>query len=323
MLRRKACELFTALGIVSLGGVLYTPLAHAEFPERTINYILPFNPGGESDIAARLQEPLFQKYGGQTIAVQYKAGAGGAAAWAQLNSMNADGYTIMGTNLPHLILQPMDKDVGYKTEDIDVFYWFHFTPDALLVPAASPYQTLEDFIKAAKEKPGVIVVGGTGTRSGNELAKVLFDKKAGVTTTYVPFRGTGAVNTALLGNQIQAAWGYTTGQLQLGDQVRCLGVALEERHTYLPDCPTFKEQGIDLTGGVYRGLAMPNSTPDDIREKLAKIVRDINQDPEFIQNMESNGFTMVDIGPDEMATFMQENIEIFKSVATDLGIQSN
>ena len=113
-------------------------VAAADYPSRTVNYIIPFGPGGESDISARLQEPFFKKITGQSLAIQYKPGAGGAASWSQLNGMTADGYTIMGTNLPHIVLQPLQKDVGYKTDDIDTLYWFHFTPDAQLVPADSP-----------------------------------------------------------------------------------------------------------------------------------------------------------------------------------------
>lgn len=323
MLQKTVKRLLVGASIMSACFILYSPMVKADFPERTINYILPFNPGGESDVSARLQEPFFTQYGGEGIAIQYKAGAGGAAGWAQLNSLNPDGYTIMGVNLPHIILQPMDKDVGYKTDDLDVFYWFHFTPDALLVPASSPHQNLSDFIEAAKKAPGATIIGGTGTRSGNELAKVRFDKMNDITTSYIPFRGTGAVNTALLGNQIQAAWGYTTGQLQLGNQIRCLGVASEERHPHVPDCPTFKEQGINLVGGVYRGLAVPQKTPIEVKNKLANIVHSINKDPKFIESMESNGFVMIDIGPEEMADFMNEQKEIFQDAAQDLGIKQN
>ena len=117
---------------------LAAPLAVAAgYPEKTVNYIIPFGPGGESDVSARLQEPVFKRLTGQSLAIQYKAGAGGAAGWSQLNSMTADGYTVMGTNLPHLVLQPLQKDVGYKTDDITTVLWFHYTPDALLVPATA------------------------------------------------------------------------------------------------------------------------------------------------------------------------------------------
>ncbi len=240
--------------------VAATSLAGAAgFPDKTVNYIIPFGPGGESDVSARLQEPVFKQLTGQSMAIQYRPGAGGAAGWSQLNGMAADGYTVMGTNLPHIVLQPLQKDVGYKTDEITTLYWFHYTPDALLVPADSPFKTLKDYVARRKKAPGATTLSGSGTNSANHLAQQQFDKLAGIKTTYVPFGGTGPSNTALLGKQVSGSWGYTTVQMQLGDQVRCLAVAMEKRHPKLPNCPTFKEQGFDLVGGAYRGVAVPKT----------------------------------------------------------------
>ena len=300
---------------------LAAPLAFAAgYPEKTVNYIIPFGPGGESDISARLQEPVFKRLTGQTVAIQYKPGAGGAASWAQLNGMAADGYTVMGTNLPHIVLQPLQKDVGYQTDDITTVYWFHFTPDALIVTADSPYKTLKDFVDAAKKAPGSITLSGSGTNSANHLAQQQFDKMAGIKTTYVPFGGTGPSNTALLGKQVSGSWGYTTVQMQLGAQVRCLAVAMAQRHPKLPDCPTFQEQGFELVGGAYRGVAVPKSTPADVQAKLADILARINADPEFIRKMEDGGFAMLDVGPDKMAGFMAEVKARYGALAREMGI---
>ena len=300
---------------------LAAPMAFsAGYPEKTVNYIIPFGPGGESDVSARLQEPVFKKLTGQGLAIQYKAGAGGAAAWSQLNGMAADGYTVMGTNLPHLVLQPLEKDVGYKTDDIDTVYWFHYTPDALLVPASSPAKTLKDFIEIAKKAPGATTLSGSGTNSANHLAQQQFDKLAGIKTTYIPFQGTGASNTALLGQQVAGSWGYTSVQMQLGAQVRCLGVAMEKRHPKLPDCPTFKEQGFNLVGGAYRGVGVPKSTPPDIQAKLAEILAKINADPEFIRKMEEGGFAMLNVGPAQMPAFMAEIKARYEGLAKEMGI---
>src|SRR5690606_8451742 len=112
------------------------------------------------------------------------------------------------------------------------------------------------------------------------LAQVRFDKMAGIKTTYVSFAGTGPSNTALLGGQTTAAWGYTTSAAALGDQARILAVAMEERHPKYPDVPTFKELGFDLVSGAYRGIAVPKSTPEDIRKKLSDMIGQINADPE-------------------------------------------
>jgi tripartite-type tricarboxylate transporter receptor subunit TctC len=309
----------TRLTLIALTLAAGSTLAQA-FPDKTVNYIIPFGPGGESDISARLQEPVFKKLTGQTLAIQYKAGAGGAAGWSQLNGMAGDGYTVMGTNLPHIVLQPLQKDVGYQTDDITTLYWFHYTPDALLVPADSPLKTLKDFVEAAKKAPGATTLSGSGTNSANHVAQQQFDKLAGIKTTYVPFGGTGPSNAALLGKQVSGSWGYSTVQIQLGDQVRCLGVAMEARHPKLPSCPTFKEQGYNLVGGAYRGVAVPKSTPADIQAKLAGILARINADPDFIQKMEEGGFAMLNVGPDKMAAFQGEIKARYEALAKEMGI---
>jgi tripartite-type tricarboxylate transporter receptor subunit TctC len=294
--------------------------AAADYPSKTVNYVIPFGPGGESDISARLQEPVFKKLTGQSLAIQYKPGAGGAAGWSKLNDMTADGYTVMGTNLPHIVLQPMAKDVGYQTDDVTTVFWFHYTPDALLVPSGSPVKNLKDFIAAAKQAPGATTLSGSGTNSANHLAQQQFDKLAGIKTTYIPFKGTGASNAALLGNQVSGSWGYSTVQIKLGDQVRCLGVAMEQRHPQLPNCPTFKEQGFDLVGGAYRGVAVPKSTPADIQMKLASDLAKVNADPEFISKMEAGGFAMLNVGPKEMPQFMADIKARYGALAKEMGI---
>ena len=295
-------------------------IAVAAYPEKTINYIIAFGPGGESDVSARLQEPFFKKLTGQTVAIQYKAGAGGAAAWSQINNAPGDGYTIIGTNLPHIILQPLQKDVGYKTGELANVYWFHYTPDAIMVTADSPYKSLKDMIAAAKKAPGTVTFTGSGTNSANHLAQRRFDKLAGIKTTYIPSKGTGASNAALLGKHVAGAWSYTTVGTQLGKQVRCIAVAMEKRHPALPDCPTFKEQGFDLVSGAYRGIAVPNTTPKERQKEVSDLIGKINRDPAFIKSMEEKGFAMVNVGLEEMPKFMAERQKEYEAVAREMGI---
>ena len=297
--------------------------AQAQYPEKTINYVIAFGPGGESDVSARLQEPFFKKYTGETVAIQYRAGAGGAAAWSQLNRMPADGYTIVGTNLPHILLQPMQRDVGYRTQDIANVYWFHYTPDAIAVTADSPYQTVNDLVEAAKKAPGAMTFSGSGTNTANHLAQQRFDDLAGIKTTYVPFRGTGASNTAILGKQVAAGWTYTTAAIQLGEKARLLAVAMDERHPKFPNVPTFKELGYDLVGGAYRGIAVPESTPGNIKQALSVLIGKINQDPDFIKKMEDNGFAMSDVDLAGMPAFMDTMSRRYEALATEMGIKNH
>ena len=302
------------------GAAAVAGIALAAYPEKTINYIIAFGPGGESDVSARLQEPYFKKYTGQTVAIQYKAGAGGAAAWSQINGAPNDGYTIIGTNIPHIILQPLQKDQGYKTADIANVYWFHYTPDAIIVTTDSPYKTLEDLIAAAKKAPGTVTFTGSGTNSANHLAQQRFDKIAGMKTAYIPSKGTGESNTALLGKHVSAAFSYSTVGTMLGKQVRCLAIAKDKRHPALPDCPTFKEKGFNLVSGAYRGIAVPNTTPQATKQAVSDLIGKINKDPAFIKSMEDQGFAMVDIGLKEMPAFMAEKQKEYEEIARDMGI---
>ncbi|MDZ5695924.1 tripartite tricarboxylate transporter substrate binding protein [Chelativorans sp. M5D2P16] len=288
------------------------------FPDKPVNYIIPFNPGGESDVSARLQQPFFKKVTGQDVIIQYQAGAGGAQAWSVLNDQPGDGHTIMGTNLPHIVLQPLIQDPGYETDDLTNVYMFHFTPDALIVRADSEFETVQQVIDAAKEAPGQLLAGGSATNSANHIANQLFANETGAELTYIPFTGTGASVPALLGGEVNVLWGYTTIAAGQGDEVRMLAVAQEERHPLFPDVPTFKELGIDMVGGAYRGIAVPKSTPEDIRKELSDIIGKINADPEFIERMEAAGFAMLDVPYEEMDAFMAERKKTYGEIAKQL-----
>lgn len=308
----------TALGTAALAFAVSA--GAQEFPQRSVQYIIPFGPGGESDISARLQQEYFSEITGEELVIQYKPGGGGSVAWSQLNDMTADGHTIMGTNLPHIILQPLAKDVGFETEDLNNFYFFHYSPDAIVVSKDSPYETLEDLVQAARETPGAVTFSGSGTYSANHVAQTRFDQLADITTTYIPYKGTGAAVTALKGGEVSAEWGYTTVGANHMDDTRMLAVASEERHPLFPDVPTFQELGYDLVGGAYRGMAVPEGTPEDVQQRLSDIFQEINNNEDFQQRMQDLGFFMIDVPVDEVDEFLAERREEYTEVARDFGL---
>lgn len=319
----KKLKLLAATAVLTVAAGTATAFLAAgtamAFPDKPVNYIIPFNAGGESDVSARLQQPYFKKLTEQDLIIQYQAGAGGAQAWSVLNDQVGDGYTIMGTNLPHIILQPLLQDPGYKTDDITNVYMFHFTPDALLVRADSKFETVQQVIDAAKAAPGSLTVGGVATNTANHIANQLFANLTGAQLTYIPYTGTGATTPALLGGEVDLLWGYTTVAAGQGDKVRMLAVAQDERHPLFPDVPTFKELGIDMTGGAYRGIAVPSSTPEDVRKELSDIIGKINADPEFIKEMEQAGFAMLNVPYDKVGAFMEERKKLYEDIARQLG----
>lgn len=308
-------------GSLAIGLGYVTNVAAQTYPSKSITYILPFNAGGESDISARFQQSVFKQVAGQEAVIQYLAGAGGAQGWSQLNSMPGDGYTIMGINLPHTVLQPLQKDVGYKTDDLTPVNYFHYTPDAIFVTMDSAFKTLKDLIDFAKKSPGMVTMSGSGSNSSNNMAQVRFDDLAGIKTTYIPFSGTGPAVTAILGKQTVAGFNYAPSGIAHGEKMRMLAVASEQRMPAFPDVPTFRELGFDLVGGAYRGLSVPKSTPEDIRQKVSDIISGINADANFKKKMQAGGFVLTNIGYKEMPAFMAEKKKEYAALAEKLGIK--
>src|SRR5260221_10357725 len=225
----------------------------AAYPEKPVHYIIAFAPGGESDIAARLQQEVWRKKWGHELVIESKAGAGGALAWSLLNQLPGDGYSIMGTNLPHIVLQPLEGNVSYKTEDITNVNFFNYTPDAIVVRTESPFKTFQDFVAAAKAKPDTLSFAGSGTNSANHAAHARLNKAAGINTQYVPFKGTGDLLSSLLGGHVDSGMSYSSLAVAPKGKARVLAAAKPRRPAYLPDSPTFRELGIDWVDGRYRG----------------------------------------------------------------------
>lgn len=284
-------------------------LAHAQpFPDKTIQYIIPFPAAGESDLVARYQADLSVKKYKQPMMVLNRAGAGGALAWSALNTYPADGGTVVGVNIPHIILQPLQEGIQYKTDDINAIYYYHFTPDALMVSADSPYKTYQEFVAAAKKDPGKMTLAGSAQYSANHMAVERLNKLAGVNITYVPFKGTGDLVTALIGMHVDGAMGYLPLAIQQKGKVRTLAIATEKRNPALPDVPTFKELGLNWVDGAYRGVAVPKATPLVIQQKLSDYFAQLNADPETKKKLEDSGFILVDIPLTKIPAFMKEKI---------------
>jgi tripartite-type tricarboxylate transporter receptor subunit TctC len=290
-------------------------------PDKSINYWQAFPPGGESDISARHQQVVLKKKcpAIDTI-VQYKAGGGGAVLWSSANTLPADGLNVYGINLPHVILQPLEGQVQYKTEDLSPVYWYHYTPDVLVVPEASPFKTFADFIKAAQADPGKLNIGGSALNSANHAAHERLNAAFKVKTTYVPYKGTADVANAVLGSQIDGAMTYTVFAINNKAKTRALAVAMDKRHPLLPDVPTFKELGVDWVDGAMRGIAVPKSTPAETKKKLSDLFAALNTDPEMKELAAKSGFELINVGIDQMDAFMKERAKVYGETAKMMGL---
>ncbi|NWG76050.1 MAG: tripartite tricarboxylate transporter substrate binding protein [Rubrivivax sp.] len=292
-------------------------------PEKNILYWQAFTPGGESDLSARHQQMVLKKKcpAIETI-IQYKPGAGGGLMWAQMNQLPGDGLNIVGINLPHIVFQPLEGQVQYKTDDIVPVFWFHYTPDALVVREASPIKNFDDFVKAAKASPGKLSLGGSGLNSANHAAHERLDAAFGIKTTYIPYKGTGEMTTAVLAGHVDGAMTYTAFAVNNKGKVRALAVAMDKRHPLLPDTPTFKELGIEWVDGAYRGIGMPKSTPPELRKRMSDLWAALHNDPEMKELAAKSGFELINVGVDQMDAFMKEKVRLYTDVAKKMGLGS-
>lgn len=261
--------------------------AAAEYPEKPIELIVAFAPGGGTDIAARSIARFMEKHlGGATIAVINKPGAGGEIGWTALSQAKPDGYTIGMINPPAFNALAVEGKAKYTMDSFQPIGNIVLDPGILVVGKNSPYNSLKDVIDAAAAAPGAIVVGTSGAAGSSEHIGILnLNRIASVKFTPAFFGSTAPVRQALLGGHIPAATMNLSEALPLirsGD-IKLLGVMSAKRSDYLPDAPTFAEQGYDLTVTASRGIAAPAGVPAEAVAKLEAALKAAMADPEYLK----------------------------------------
>ena len=318
---KNAIQILATVALSAIGIAAHAQPAKLACPDKNVQYWQAFPPGGESDLSARHQQKVLKaKCPTIDTVVQYKAGAGGALLWGQLNQLPTDGLNIAGVNLPHIVFQPLEGQVQYKTSDITPVFWFHYTPDILVVPEASPIKNFADFLAAAKANEGKINLGGSGLNSANHAAHERLNATFKVKTNYIPFKGTGDMAIAVLGSQVDGAITYSPFAIANKTKVRPLAIAMDKRHPLMPDVPTFKELGVDWVDGAYRGIGLPKSSTVAQRKAVSDLWRNLNTDAEMKELAAKAGFELVNVGAEEMDAFMREKTKLYTDGAALLGL---
>lgn len=257
--------------------------AHAEWPkDRPIQMIVAFAPGGSTDVMARAIEPFLEKELGADIVIENRPGASGEIAYTALSKAKPDGYTFSYINTPGYLSMQVQRKLGYDPKTIKPIARIVDDPAAVVVPAASNIKTLKDFVEAAKAKPGSVSFGSSGVGTDDHLAIILLGAATGTKFTHIPFSGAGETRTAILGSQI------TGGGLNISEFAGTESTGLRmvahfgtERSPQLPDVPTAKEQGFDVTMTSERGIAAHRDVPDAITQKFSEAVKKVLDNPEF------------------------------------------
>ena len=292
-----------------------------DFPKGPINYMNPFNPGGEVDIAARAMQPYLEKDLGVSFVIQYTPGAGGALCWSKLAAVKPDGYTIGGFSIPHTILQPLFmEDAAFKTDDFVILAIVEYTPIGLAVKKDFPVKSMQEFIEHAKKNPGKVSCGGVGKFSGHHFATLQFMKMTGTKLNYVTYTGTSQVQTAIMGGHIDAAFTNSTVLVGSREQIKVLAVGAAERMKQLADVPTFQELGLKFYPRIARGAMAPKAVPPEIMKRLEKAFLNTLSKPEFKAKMEQAGFVPQVMGIEASKKYLAEETEIIKKLMADFDL---
>jgi tripartite-type tricarboxylate transporter receptor subunit TctC len=276
------------------------------FPTKPITYLILYDPGGQSDRRARQQQPMLERILKQKVLIEYKVGGGGAVGLSELVRSRPDGYTMSGFNLPPIILQPLQQQTGYRTNQLVPVALFERTPLGLAVLKTSRYRTLQEVLDAAKERPGEFTLGGTNIFSAQHMMTLWLEKSTGTKFNYLPFPGGAAQQVpAFLGGHVDAILGNSDDLIRNKEQTRLLAIAHEERLSDCPDAPTFKEAGIEMVIGIDRGVAVPPDTPAHVIRTLEAAFLEVARDPATQDAMKSQGFIPMAMGSQESRAYIE------------------
>lgn len=297
-----------------------------DWPTRAARIIVPAPPGQAIDVLARLLGAELQKNFGQPFVIDNKPGAGGRIAADAAAKAAPDGYTLVMTAVGPFATGPaiFARMTYDPIKDFAHISKVALTPQMLLVSASSPYNSVRDLVAAAKANPGKLAYGSGGVGLIGHLAAEMFQRAAGIQLNHVPFKGNPEVAAQILGGNLVMMFDTVPGSLGLvkSGKLRALGVASSTRSPFLPDLPTFVEQGMPGVEAVgWIGVSAPAGTPDVILDKLNGAIRRTLQVPEVKERLSSMAFAAVGDSRSEFTAFIESELSRWATLAKDAGIK--
>lgn len=297
-----------------------TGSAEAAYPEEPIRIIVPFGPGDAIDGTARVIADRMKADLKVPVVVQNVPGAGGGVGTAEANRAKHDGYTLLMGSTGALTARPIIGKAGYETADFVPLAQLVEVPIGLAVAASSPYKSLKELVGAGRSKTLTYSTPGPGSTQHINMAR--FAKEQGIRLTHVGGRGgKGAVTKALTGEVdfvFVGASNYTS--LEKAGKLRVLAVAAPERVPYLPNVPTFRDQGYGLDAAVWFGLLVNAGTPQDRIEKLRAEIDKIAHEEKTLALYRRLNFTPAYLDHIAFGRQIERNVKVHREVLRDLGM---
>ena len=292
----------------------------ADFPERGLEFVAGYKPGGGHDTLLRSMAKILREEGivQQPITVVNKPGGSSAVSMGYLNSKKGDGHYLMSITSSH-ITTPLNSNIGLDYASFTPIARLGIDPELLVVNPSGPYRSMDDLLGAEK----TLNVGGTATGSIEHIVAIQFGKKTGKKINYIPFQGDGQVVVALLSNQLDFVVtnpGPVADYLKTG-QFRALAISTEERIAALPNVPTFKEQGIDILLSLYRGVTAPAGISEEAKQFFINTLSELSKNPQWKEKyLEPNSVVPGFLSGKAFEDYLSATQEIYRETLTELGL---
>jgi len=291
------------------------------FPDKPVTLVVPFPPGGTTDVLARALADKLQVALGQTVLVESKPGAGATLGADYVAKAKADGYTLLVGAVHHTIATSVYKKLPYDFQkDFQPLTVIAMVPNVLTVAATSPAKSVSELVAQAKVAKPELAFGSNGNGTAQHLIGTQFQNQTGTTLLHIPYKGSGPLTTDLLGGQVAMSFDTITPVLphiQAG-KLRALAVTTAKRSSTLPNVPTLAEAGLPgFDIGTWFGVLAPAATPKAVTSRLADEMRKIIQSPEFGKRMAEIGAEPIGNTPEQMAQQIKSETEKFARLVKD------
>jgi len=298
------------------------------WPDKPITIVVPFPPGGSTDLIARtLSNKMGEKLGGATVLVDNKPGATGTIGAQHVVRSAADGHTLFVSSLGPFVIAPHLIKVNYDAlKDLDPITVVVQAPNVLVVPAASAHKSLADVIAYQKANPGKMTFASSGNGSSDHLTAELFWQQTNTSGVHIPYKGGGPVMTDLLGNQVDASFmNINTAMPQIkAGKLKPLAITSAKRSPLLPDVPTLEEGGVkDANVQSWQALAAPKGIPADVKKRLHDATLAVFKDPQVNGKLLELGFELVLNTPEQFAAFQAAEFARWQKLITARNIKAD
>ncbi len=312
---------------VATAALFAADAARAEdYPSHPIRMIVPYAPGGGADAIARIIAKRVSETIGQPIIIENRGGAGSILGTEVVQKADPDGYTLLvGQSGPISINPAVYKNLRYDpVRDFAPITMTTAYPYILVVNASLPVRNLQEFVALARSRPGEFNYGTTGVGAANHLVAELFNSRAGLTMTHIPYRGTALAVTDLLAGQVTMVFADAVTALPhiRAGTLRALAVSSKEHSAVVPDIPTIAESGypgFDAIG--WHGILAPAKTPPAIINRLHDEIVKALKDPATKALLDAQAMQLVGNSPEEFAAFIKQDIALWQSVATQANVE--